>query len=456
MLHRTAFARAFFALSLVLLAPIARGAGQDAPAPSASVPSDPAAAQDLSIDVLRASIRPLTKAQVAEQLDGWLSLLQRECIEVREVEIAALQSDDAEQVAEFNELAVAARATRGRLIERVEVLIDALEDKNGDVDDARAYVESVVVTPPISGWRATWSRTRAWLMSADGGVDLGLRLLRAFGVLAVFWILGRVCARLARAAVSKMHKVSELLRGFVVLSTRRLIVFLGFVFAASQLGFNMGPLLAIIGAAGLVIGLALQGTLSNFASGLLIMIYRPFDIGDLIQVGTTLGKVEGMTLVSTLIQTLDNQTIYMPNNMVWGDVITNVTANKTRRVDMTFGIGYGDDVDRTREVLLEVVKAHDKVLEDPAPMVQVASLSDSSVDFIVRPWTRTEDYWSVYWDLTREVKKRLDREGINIPFPQRDVHIHHHQDELRPQPGPERAQAEKHDAAPSKGSGVTS
>ena len=187
----------------------------------------------------------------------------------------------------------------------------------------------------------------------------------------------------------------------------------------------MGPMLAAIGAMGLVIGLALQGTLSNFASGLLMMIYRPFDVGDVVKAAGTLGKVEGMTLVTTTIKTLDNQRLSIPNNMIWGDVIINVTAEETRRVDMVFGIGYGDDVRKAKEVLMGILQAHASVLEDPEPIVQVSELADSSVNFVVRPWVKTEDYWTVLWDVTQTVKERFDAEGISIPFPQRDIHIHH-------------------------------
>ena len=398
---------------------------------ASTLPTDQTQAQDLDVEVLRASLRPLTKDQVAEQLEAWLALLQEKCIEVRKVEVAALESEDAAEIDKYNERAVESRGERGRLIQRVKVVIDSLEAKNGDVADARAYVDSVVVSPPISGWQAALTTTRAWITSPDGGIDLGLRLLRALGVVVVFWLLSHLAARIARRAVRSMRKASELLRTFAVGATRKLVLFVGVLIAATQLGLNMGPLLAIIGAAGLVIGLALQGTLSNFASGLLIMIYRPFDIGDVVRAGGIIGKVEGMTLVTTLIKTPDNQTIYIPNNSLWGDVITNVTANATRRVDMTFGIGYDDDVERAREVLLDVVNNHPLVLADPEPVVQVALLNDSSVDFIVRPWANTSDYWAVFWDLTRDVKKRFDAEGISIPYPQRDVHVHHHNGEAQ-------------------------
>jgi len=403
-----------------------------------TIPEEPDRAQHVPLEVLRASLRPLTKEQVEEELAAWLELLRRRCLEVREAEIAALESRSSAEVARFNQEAVKARAARGRLIERVRAVVTALEAKNGDVEDARAYLDSVVVVPTISGWRAAWTTARTWALSADGGGAMSLRLLRALGALALFWGLGRVAARLVGAALRSMGRASELLREFLVTSTAKVVLFLGLLVAANQMGLDMTPMLAAIGAAGLVLGLALQGTLSNFASGLLIMIYRPFDVGDVIKAGETLGTVEGMTLVSTLIRTFDNQSVIIPNNSVWGDVITNLTANSTRRVDLVFGIAYEDDVERAREVFIDEVKKHEKVLAEPAPMVEVSALSNSSVDFIVRPWVRTEDYWPVYWGLTREVKKRLDREGITIPFPQRDVHVHHHagdgseEDSLRP------------------------
>ena len=192
----------------------------------------------------------------------------------------------------------------------------------------------------------------------------------------------------------------------------------------SQLGVNMAPLLAIIGAAGLVVGFALQGTLSNFASGLLIMVYRPFDVGDFIEAGGASGSVESMTLMTTLVKTPDNKSVHVPNNKVWGDVITNVTANATRRVDLSVGVCYTAKLEETRALLLELAEAHPLVLKDPAPNIQVHELGDSAVVFIVRPWSKTEDYWTVYWELTQAMKERLDSAGIGIPFPQRDVHVH--------------------------------
>jgi small conductance mechanosensitive channel len=169
---------------------------------------------------------------------------------------------------------------------------------------------------------------------------------------------------------------------------------------------------------------ALQDSLSNFANGLMILFFRPFDVGHFIDAGGVSGKVESLNLVSTTIKTLDNRLMVVPNNKVWQDVITNASALDERRVDMEFGIGYDDDIDKAQAILEEVVAAHPKVLEKPAPKICVNSLGESSVNFIVRPWAKRAHRLGVFWDITREVKKRFDAEGIGIPYPQRDVHIH--------------------------------
>jgi small conductance mechanosensitive channel len=156
----------------------------------------------------------------------------------------------------------------------------------------------------------------------------------------------------------------------------------------------------------------------------MILIYRPYDVDDFVEVAGASGLVKKMSLVSTTITTFDNQTLVVPNSKIWGDVIKNVTAQKVRRVDMVFGIGYGDDVENAERILKDILDSHEKVLEKPESVVRVHELGDSSVNFAVRPWVRTEDYWDVYWDITREVKLRFDREGVSIPFPQRDVHLY--------------------------------
>ena len=157
---------------------------------------------------------------------------------------------------------------------------------------------------------------------------------------------------------------------------------------------------------------------------MMILFYRPYDVGDAVEVGGVTGKVRDMSIVNTTILTFDNQTLILPNSKIWGDVIKNITAQRMRRVDMTFGIGYDDDIPKAESILMEIVSGHDKVLQDPEPVVKLHNLGDSSVDFIVRPWVNTADYWDVYWDITRAVKLRFDAEGVSIPFPQRDIHLY--------------------------------
>jgi small conductance mechanosensitive channel len=174
---------------------------------------------------------------------------------------------------------------------------------------------------------------------------------------------------------------------------------------------------------GLVIGLALQGTLSNFASGVLILIYKPFDVNDVVTAGGVTGKVESLNLVRTNILTFDNQIHYVPNNEIWNSVITNITGRPTRRVDMSFGIGYRDDVDTAMRIVREVVESNEKVMRDPEPAILMTELGDNSVTIVSRAWAKTEDYWDIYWDVLRRVKDRFGQEGINIPYPQRDLHL---------------------------------
>jgi len=272
----------------------------------------------------------------------------------------------------------------------------------------------------IEQWLAD---ARDWLQNNATG--LVFRAITFFLILLGFWVLARIARGTVRRGLGRAKlEVSSLARDFFVKSTGRLIMLVGLIIAVAQLGIEIGPLLAGLGIAGFVIGFALQDTLSNFASGLMILVYRPFDVGDAIEAGGVIGAVSQMNLVSTMIMTFDNQLLVVPNNKIWGDVIRNITHQQKRRIDMTFGIGYADDIAKAERVLTEIVTNHEKVLEDPAPVIRLHELGESSVNFIVRPWSNTSDYWDVYWDVTREVKNRFDAEGISIPFPQRDVHIY--------------------------------
>jgi small conductance mechanosensitive channel len=264
--------------------------------------------------------------------------------------------------------------------------------------------------------------------------DLLLKFLVFLLILFAFRAISHMAKRLISSAMNRSTaRFSTLLKDVLVSVSGAAVMLLGILVALSQVGVSLGPALAGLGVAGFIMGFALQDTLGNFAAGGMILFYQPYDVDDFVEVAGAIGLVKKMTLVSTTINTFDNQTLIIPNSKIWGDVIKNVTAQRTRRVDLEFGISYGDDIDKAERILKEIVESHDKVLAEPAPNIRLHKLGESSVNFVVRPWTKTPDYWEVYWDITREVKVRFDRDGISIPFPQRDVHIH--QQDTRVEPG---------------------
>ena len=251
----------------------------------------------------------------------------------------------------------------------------------------------------------------------------GLKLLSAI----VIFYIGKWLARRLSNLVSRMMERSGTDRTLVsfVGSLTYVGLFAFVVIAAlAQLGIQTASFVAIVGAAGLAIGLALQGSLSNFAAGVMLILFKPFKVGDYVEAGGTAGTVEEIMIFSTKMTTPDNKTIYIPNGAVYGSTITNYSEKPTRRVDLVFGCGYGDDIQRVKALLHEIVAADDRILKEPAPTVALVELADSSVNFVVRPWVNAADYWGVYFDLHEQVKLRFDAEGLSIPYPQQDVHMH--------------------------------
>jgi small conductance mechanosensitive channel len=255
------------------------------------------------------------------------------------------------------------------------------------------------------------------------GADFGVRLLAA---LAIF-IIGRwVARRLAGLIEQGMQRTDAdtMLTGFVRNLTYMGLLTFVILAAVGQLGVQTTSFIAVLGAAGFAVGLALQGSLGNFASGVLVMIFRPFKSGDFVEAGGTMGIVEAIQIFTTTLRTGDNKTIIVPNGQITSGTITNYSAKDTRRVDLVIGVSYGDDLDKVRRVIEEVIAAEGRVLSEPEPTIGVLELADSSVNFAVRPWVKSSDYWPVYFGLMESFKKRFDQEGISIPFPQQDVYLH--------------------------------
>jgi small conductance mechanosensitive channel len=262
-------------------------------------------------------------------------------------------------------------------------------------------------------------------------IQQGYALLATYGLKIVFaiiiLIIGRWVARLFSKLIQRVMKkqdVDETLRSFAGNMIYYALLTFVVLAALGQLGIQTTSFIAVIGAAGLAIGLALQGSLANFASGFLMIMFRPFKVGDLIEGAGVMGTVESLQIFTTQLRTPDNKKIIVPNASLTGDNIINWSATGTRRVDMVFGIGYDDDIDKAKQLIAEILAADERVLKDPAPQVAVSELADSSVNFVARPWAKTGDYWGVFFDTTEAVKKRFDAEGISIPYPQSDVHLY--------------------------------
>lgn len=243
----------------------------------------------------------------------------------------------------------------------------------------------------------------------------------------IILVVGRIIVGILTRVVRRLmvrNKIEETLTKFVVSLTKIALLTFVVIAAIRQLGVETNSFVAIIGAAGLAVGFALQGTLANFAAGVMIIIFKPFKAGDFIEGGGSAGTVDAVQIFNTILRSPDNKKIIIPNNKLTGENIINYSAMEQRRIDLVFGIGYDDDIKKAKATLVKIVSEDERILKDPAPTVAVSELGDSSINFVVRPWVKTSDYWAVYFDVTEKVKLTFDNERISIPFPQRDIHLY--------------------------------
>ena len=269
----------------------------------------------------------------------------------------------------------------------------------------------------------------SWMDKIDVAMITDLALAWGVKIIAaglVFLVGKWIASRIAKVIVSLLEKqeidvtLTRFLRNIIYYALMAAVI----VAAAGQLGINTASFLTIIGAAGLAVGLALKDSLANFASGVLLILFRPFKVGDFVEIAGESGSVQEITIFNTILHTPDNKLKIIPNGKISNDTITNVNANPTRRVDLVIGISYDDDIKAAHQLLKEIVAGVDRVLDEPETTIAVSELADSSVNFVVRPWVNTEDYWDVKFDLTEKIKLRFDEAGISIPYPQQDVHLH--------------------------------
>ena len=380
-----------------------------------------------SVEELRLLVTPLTLEQLQTEADRWQGLLQDQMTRIANLKVAALNAEG-EEATRLHEAINEATHERNKLIGKASVIADSMELKGAApevLEPYRNYISGALA----SEFQATdavtlFSQVFDWVASREGGVNFLVKAALIVGVVFLLVFIARLVQSLAARGIRRVSQLSKLMQDFLARAVFWLAFVIGLLIALSLFGVNITPLFAVVGGASFILAFAMQETLGNLASGMMIMINKPFDVGDLVDTNGVLGEVEAVSIVSTTVRTMDNQVVILPNSSVWGSIITNVTVSPIRRVDMVFGIGYADDIDTAMGVLQELVASHPKVLEEPAPNIRVHELADSSVNFICRPWAKTENYWEVYWDLTRQVKEGFDAAGVSIPFPQRDVHLY--------------------------------
>ncbi|MBA6412784.1 mechanosensitive ion channel [Parahaliea sp. F7430] len=258
----------------------------------------------------------------------------------------------------------------------------------------------------------------------------------------LIFVIGRVVVRALVGMVENLMRkrgVDEVLVRFITSIMRWILLLFVIIAALSQLGIDTTSLIAVVGAAGLAVGLALQGSLSNFAAGVLLIIFRPFTKGNFVEAGGAMGVIDSIGIFTTTMTTTDNKEVTVPNGAIISNNITNYSARPTRRVDMTFSISYDDDIRKAKQILQEIIAADERVLPEPAPVIVLSELGSSSVNFLVRPWVKSSDYWPLLWATTEAVKTRFDAEGISIPYPQMDVHMHQQSSPEAPKDSSEKA-----------------
>jgi small conductance mechanosensitive channel len=410
---------------LAVTSPVVSQEKSEATPPHTTTVSD----AEIPVDHLQVVLRPLTKDELEVELRSRLDFLRAKIREVGVTELKLKALDENEQSDDLKKQLVALRTEEMALVERARTVLDALKAKGGDVQTAEQFIAAVSdiseTTDTASYRAAVIAEVINWVKRDDGGKLLMRRSLAALVTLFVFWIISKFAGRITAKALSRHLHTSTLLENFARRTAGGTVSVIGILMALAVLGVQIGPLMAFLGAGGFIVGFALQETLGSFASGLMIMVYQPFDVDDYISVAGGEGTVKEMSLVSTTLLTVDNKVLVIPNKKAWGDTIVNFTGRDVRRVDLVFGIGYDDDIQHATDVLMKIAREHKLVLDEPPVTVHVDALADSSVNLFCRPWVKTTDYWAVHWDLTRQVKERFDAEGISFPFPQRDVHTYH-------------------------------
>ncbi|WP_425085302.1 mechanosensitive ion channel family protein [Ruegeria profundi] len=382
--------------------------------------------KSIPADDLEILLVPLTAEELSDVAGSWQGYVRSQLEDVAQINLQ-LRSASGEQEASLRSQLSSLSESGSDFLNNYRLVLEAWTLKGAKAEELEPHTDYILALKAgalkTTDIQTLFQNAWAWLFSWDGGVGV---LMAALGVLFAVWAMmfvARMMRRITERGLGKIPTISRMLKRFIATTVYWVVFVLGILIVLALFGVNVTPLFAVLGGLSFILGFALQETLGNLASGLMIMVLKPFDTGDYIQVGGSSGFVDEMSVVSTKIRTFDNQIIVVPNSKIWGDVITNVSASEERRVDLVFGIAYSDNAAQAIDVLKDLVAQHALCLKTPEPEVFVGELGDNSVNIFCRPWSKSDDYWTVYWDLTGQAKERFDEEGISIPFPQRDVHL---------------------------------
>ena len=360
-----------------------------------------------------------------EEMMGLIHLHQHGLKMLAERQVTDGTDTDLIQAARFESerLQLSVTRLRGVVAQLDRLGGDTLEMRRTLIEERGSLALSLVDTDIVSVLYAeTSAKFKNWLANR-GASSLISALLFIAILIAARW-LARMARRVTERALKHSEQsVSQLLREMLISMAGTVVFVLGVLVALSQVGVSVTPMIAGLGVVGFIVGFALQDTLSNFAAGAMILAYRPFDTGDFISAADVEGTVKKMNLVNTTVVTIDNRVLIIPNSKIWGGVILNFTGQHLRRTDVIYSVSYSDDLDHVQKVLEDLIAGDERFLTTPEPIVRVKQFSDSSIDFLVRAYVKTEEFWETVWALNKAVKQRFDAEGITIPFPQRDVHM---------------------------------
>ncbi|WP_425046059.1 mechanosensitive ion channel family protein [Primorskyibacter sp. S87] len=381
---------------------------------------------DVSANDLPILLVPLTHTEMAQVVEAWQGHVRSQLEKTARLNIEIGSAEGATKD-DLRDSLTGEQLVAKAYLDNFKTAVSEWSAKGATPEELKPY-QDYALSVTSGALRTTDLRTLAsagidWMLDVNGGLGI---LLGAFLVLISVWILmfvAKFVSRTTRRGLERFPTISRMLKSFVATAVYWAVMVLGTLIVLGLFGVNVTPLFAVFGGLSFILGFALQETLGNLASGLMIMVLKPFDTGDYIQIGSSSGFVDEMSVVSTKIRTFDNQIIVVPNSKIWGDVITNVSASEERRVDLVFGIAYSDNAAEAIEVLNGLVGKHSLCLKEPAPEIFVGELGDNSVNIFCRPWCKNDEYWTVYWDLTGQAKEAFDAAGISIPFPQRDVHL---------------------------------